>query len=651
MPPDLEKNPETTTPPAPPKYKVIFNKCKPILVPAAVLGLLATFVFFLVWPFGLTAREKTAEQWLKEGLEAFKKQNFFLAIRAFEAALRLDPQNGDAFYYIGQVYDSCGRRREAVMWYTRAVQSEPALSAANFNRGLLYGLQRAPEMELAAQKEAVETDPAFAAAWFRLGEIYYLRGDWEQALNAYRLAARNSYAVLDRKLLEERLAAASSRLALATPPEILEKPAPPDESLGSDLLCTRCHTDAAGVHSLKNDNPNGCTRCHAPHNPLMPPRLKIPEKSRCQVCHFEYSPDALKFARSGGALVHIPLINGNCTDCHREHALGEKSGLRVSREMLCFTCHPDYRKELQRPVQHPPYTNRFCTDCHNPHLSKYNGLLWGPQGQMCYNCHFAFKDITKLPVQHSPFAKGFCTSCHEPHAANYNGLLRLEQLRLCYSCHFDREASLARPVKHKPYAEGRCTDCHDPHAAQTKGLLPAPSQTEFCLKCHDRNYVFGPDHHPVPEGLLCTACHHPHAGFEKALLPKPSPDLCMDCHNFGFGRMALIYYKRSKHGKLSCLDCHGGVGLGFRFETREVRLKVCLACHPGYSGKTRRKGQIECYLHPVGPPWTDTNSPGLLTCSSTCHNPHCTPYRYLLTARGDGLCLKCHKKGSYRSYR
>lgn len=625
------------------------NKKKPngplktvLLVLTGAAVLIAAAVLF-IWPFGALTREKTAEEWIQEGLTAFKKQDYFVASRAFTAAMRINPQDGHAPYYLAQVYDSCGRRQDANKWYTKALRNEPALAAASFNLGLLYGLQRAPEMDATLQQEAVAANPSFAAAWFHLGEIHYNQGRWEEAAEAYCAAGTNPNAVLDRQALSARLSSARNNLAPDWLPENLGKPAAPDKAPRNDLLCTRCHTNPADLHDLRNDNTFDCLRCHAPHNPFYPPRLRIPEKSECQICHFEYSTGALKFARKQGALVHIPLINGNCADCHLEHALGEKSELRVDRQALCFTCHPDYKNELTRPVKHPPYSNSYCTDCHNPHVSKHRGLLWGPQNQMCYNCHFAFKNITTLPVQHSPFQKGFCTSCHEPHASDYRGLLRINQLRLCYSCHFDRDADLSKPVKHKPYAEGKCVDCHDPHAAQTKGLLPAPNQTEFCLLCHSRSYVFGPKHHPAPEGLACTRCHSPHAGFEKALLPAKSPDLCLTCHTFGQGKMALTYYKRSKHGKLSCFDCHGKEGFGFKFESPEEKLRLCLSCHPGYSQKTRQKDKTRCYLHPVGPPWVDVNTEELLTCSSTCHNPHGTPYRKLLTAKGDGLCLKCHK--------
>lgn len=646
MPPESEKKNGSQQEKCPLLKKLLLQAQKRRAVVLAVVagaGLVAAFLL-LVWPWGLIAREKTAEQWLKEGLEAFKQQKYFLADRAFREALRLDPRHGDAAYYLGQLYDSCWRRREALKWYTQAFETEPALAAAAFNAGLIYGLNGSADMELASQEQAVTTNPAFAAAWFRLGEIYFERRQWAEAAEAYQHAIENPRVQLDRNLITERLAAATQHLATGELKGEHITGTPPTEAPPSDRLCTRCHADLGRTHKLKNDNPNGCLRCHAPHNPVMPPRLKTPAMNQCQVCHFEYSEEAIKFARGEGALIHMPLVNGHCTDCHREHKLGEKAVLRTSQRLLCFSCHPDTKGELNRHLQHPPYKNGYCTDCHNPHLSRQPALLQGPENKLCYLCHFVGTNIKELPVQHSPFKNGYCTSCHEPHSSNYQGLLRLEQLRLCYSCHFDREADLAKPYKHKPYAEGKCCDCHDPHAALTKGLLPARSQTEFCLKCHSREYVFGPNHHPVPEGLLCTACHHPHAGYARALLPKKSPDLCFDCHDFGWGKMGLLYFKRSKHGKLACTDCHGGTGLGFRFRTREEALRACLHCHPRYIGKTAQRGKKTCYLHPVGPPWEDWHKGGLLTCSSTCHNPHGTPYRCLLTARGDGLCLKCHKK-------
>jgi len=346
---------------------------------------------------------------------------------------------------------------------------------------------------------------------------------------------------------------------------------------------------------------------------------------------------------------------GTCPNCRQEHELESRPPLRVERRFLCFSCHPDVKGETARPNQHPPYREGFCTDCHNPHLSPSPKLLQAEERFLCFNCHFAFSQVTALPVQHLPFARGLCTSCHEPHSSNYAALTKIGEQQLCYSCHFDRNADLAKPVKHPPYAEGRCTDCHNPHAAPAARLLRAASTQDLCFTCHSQSYVTGGSHHPVSSGIACVACHAPHAGMERALLPAASPTFCVDCHLFGKGSsaMAMKHYLASAHGRMdggSCLNCHGSAGRPFRFATAEEKLRVCLSCHQDISGMvisapgSGRRGSRVLYTHPVGRGYTDPLTGGMLTCSSTCHDPHGTPYKKMLTRRGDALCLTCHPK-------
>ncbi|HIE13413.1 MAG TPA: hypothetical protein EYP63_08325, partial [Desulfotomaculum sp.] len=78
----LPETGRTTDTPAPPAL----NRYRCFFIFLGALAAIITAVLLLLWPFGLTAREKTAEQWIMEGLEAFKKQDFFLADRAFKEA-------------------------------------------------------------------------------------------------------------------------------------------------------------------------------------------------------------------------------------------------------------------------------------------------------------------------------------------------------------------------------------------------------------------------------------------------------------------------------------------------------------------------------------------------------------------------------------
>ncbi len=63
-------------------------------------------------------------------------------------------------------------------------------------------------------------------------------------------------------------------------------------------------------------------------------------------------------------------------------------------------------------------------------------------------------------------------------------------------------------------------------------------------------------------------------------------------------------------------------------------IALCYNCHPPETlGNS----------HPVGPEYRDPRRGTLLTCTSTCHDPHGGPYRGGLRFRpGGALCLQCH---------
>ena len=64
-------------------------------------------------------------------------------------------------------------------------------------------------------------------------------------------------------------------------------------------------------------------------------------------------------------------------------------------------------------------------------------------------------------------------------------------------------------------------------------------------------------------------------------------------------------------------------------------IDICYTCHPVSALEISR---------PVGGDNLDPITSGLLTCTSTCHNPHSSKYNHLLRSPGkDQLCLMCHQ--------
>jgi len=65
-------------------------------------------------------------------------------------------------------------------------------------------------------------------------------------------------------------------------------------------------------------------------------------------------------------------------------------------------------------------------------------------------------------------------------------------------------------------------------------------------------------------------------------------------------------------------------------------IEVCAECHPP---------EILGVSHPVDRGELDPFAGGLLTCTSTCHDPHIAPYKHLLRyPPGGELCIKCHQE-------
>ncbi len=134
--------------------------------------------------------------------------------------------------------------------------------------------------------------------------------------------------------------------------------------------------------------------------------------------------------------------------------------------------------------------------------------------------------------------------------------------------------------------------------------------------------------------LGCEGCHGPgslHAqaggGRNNILNPRRDAETCFKCHLDKRGEFALPHHHPVLEGKVSCGDCHdphkgpavrgGGTQLATERDT-------CGKCHTAQMG-----------------PFVFEHEAIREGCS-TCHKPHGSVNRKMLTERGSTLCLKCH---------
>ncbi|MDO8885932.1 cytochrome c3 family protein [Candidatus Oleimmundimicrobium sp.] len=358
------------------------------------------------------------------------------------------------------------------------------------------------------------------------------------------------------------------------------------------------------------------------------PRLRqIIPSYQCLLCH----------KKEIGASLHQPFKAAHCTSCHTPHEKGEKSKLVAPLKTLCFSCHPNIGKDITRNFVHDPVGKGFCLDCHLPHCSSHKALLKADPKELCFYCH-RFAEELSIKDTHQPFAAGLCLSCHEAHGSNYDKGLIKNQKILCVVCHPDVGKKIQNPCVHSPIENNRCTDCHGYHATNYPVQLWAEKK-DFCFLCHkDIKTLFEKTSaHPLNEKFYCVNCHDPHGAPYDNLLSKGGNDFCFSCHDY-IGE----YYPGCAHDYLqwiapegSCLNCHSVHGSDYSLLLVKEPLALCKTCH-----LLTPKHRID---HPYGKPSIDELTGGTLTCSSSCHNPHNTPYPAMVIKPRDELCLLCHQ--------
>ncbi len=413
--------------------------------------------------------------------------------------------------------------------------------------------------------------------------------------------------------------------------------------IGSAALADSCVTDkchaAIGKIAYKHAPvaEGDCTDCHEQRLKEHPVKgkksfeLVAKGADLCYQCH-----DAMNRKK----VVHPPVAEGDCLDCHQVHGAANRYLLDVGEDQsqLCLTCHDS--DPFRRKFMHGPAAVGACTKCHNPHQSDQKSLLRKPVRETCLGCHRDFAQrMQKSKVIHPPVKEDPCTECHDPHSAPAAHMLQKKMPELCVECHDGIGEKLAKArVQHKPVAEGSCGTCHSVHFSNADNLLSGDEKT-VCLGCHgvdnlgkpplaniakqlaNKKYVHG----PIQENL-CTPCHDPHGSDNFRLLRGSYP------------KSLYAPYKEGTYG--ICLSCHepkmlkykdttiytnfrnGSLNLHYVHVANKQKGRTCRICHQPHAGNGKKLIRIK------GMEFGDWKIPLHFTmtptgggCAPGCHRP------------------------------
>jgi len=132
---------------------------------------------------------EVAQGWFQRGL-ALEEDSPEEARRAYQEALRLQPDLTDAHINLGLLIHNLGNLAQAEECYRRALEYEPKSALAYFNLGVVLEDQQKKSEALAAYTDALKHAPDFFEAHCNLAQLYEQLGRKRDAFRHYAAANR-----------------------------------------------------------------------------------------------------------------------------------------------------------------------------------------------------------------------------------------------------------------------------------------------------------------------------------------------------------------------------------------------------------------------------------------------------------------------------
>lgn len=359
------------------------------------------------------------------------------------------------------------------------------------------------------------------------------------------------------------------------------------------ITCTRCHTDAGGIHreTVGTSPLPACTTCHQPHQGATTATGGSVSDQSCEECHGvesfirESDGKSLYVSRNTlSASVHKKIT---CTACHQGADPAANPPCHNLEAVDCASCHSStaelyndsgHGKAHESGVANAPY----CIDCHGTHdiRSRYDDTSPVYRTQipaLCGKCHL---EGGKAPLTtHLKEVNAFTDYSQSVHGKGLTekGLLVTAVCTDCHTTHDIKKETDPTSSIHPDHLPQTCARCH-------KGIYD-----QYIKSDHAKG--LGKEEYPT-----CVTCHSAHTitDIENDAFLKEVSLQCGTCHT----NVAATYFE-TYHGKAyllgkldaaKCSDCHGAHDILKRenpdSKISEKRLvSTCQQCHPSAGEK------------------------------------------------------------------
>jgi len=120
------------------------------------------------------------------------KKYYFISV-LFVSSLLLNStslyaQTAEEYVHLGNVSGKQEKYAQAILNYTKAIESKPDFANAYYNRGYVYIETRKYKLAISDLDKAIEIDPDYAAAYHVRGIAYFYKKKYLQAIADYSKA-------------------------------------------------------------------------------------------------------------------------------------------------------------------------------------------------------------------------------------------------------------------------------------------------------------------------------------------------------------------------------------------------------------------------------------------------------------------------------
>jgi superkiller protein 3 len=115
------------------------------------------------------------------------------ARQCYLKVVELDPNNGDAYFYLGYLSESQGELSEAVNYYEKAVEVAPKNAEAYFNLGNVYASLGQNGEAIASYLKTVGINPRHQDAYVNLSVLSFKSRDFQGAIHYLEAAQTLGY--------------------------------------------------------------------------------------------------------------------------------------------------------------------------------------------------------------------------------------------------------------------------------------------------------------------------------------------------------------------------------------------------------------------------------------------------------------------------